>query len=337
MVIIVIAALAAILYIWTFRTDPEPVPSSKELVSVISSTPITPMEAVLEARIHLPGGLPLEQLQPELPALGAALLAWDEDLGNTPSYISCYSETVSPTGDDNPVTLKTQPLEPGKASYDGLLGAHPAGYMVSGANGYGRLATVTGYVLAGLDDDDQYQAGQMPIVTGHVLTGSDKMFEHFSRSRDAVTGFMLVDPKGQVELELTPITRYDETSRLVAKATLKDITLLPKLEGHWQQVLSAYGYTADFSALLAGTIDGATTYNELHRLLAHIFQTLAVKQPMTMADGNIISWAGHSPRLGTALSDVRGEPINIQAAIRYHHVEDRTHIYLGSPLIYRDF
>lgn len=292
MVIVLIAALAAILYIWTIRPDPEPVPTSKELVSVISSTPITPTEGVLEARILLPGNLSLEQWQYKVVTLGAALITLDKD----------------------PMALRVQAREPGKAVTASFIPATSNGYSTSGADGPGSLATMADHA-PDLGVYASSKESQQPTVTEYVM----------------------VDPEGQVELELTLITRPDETSRLIAKATLQDVTMLPRLESHWQQVLSAYGFPADYSTLLAGTIDGDHTYNESNQLLTGIFQSLAVGQPMKMADGNVISWAGHSPRIKTALRDVRGEPINVQAAIRYHHLEETTHIYLGSPLIYRDY
>lgn len=314
MVIVLIAALAAILYIWTIRPDPEPVPTSKELVSVISSTPITPTEGVLEARILLPGNLSLEQWQYKVVTLGAALITLDKD----------------------PMALRVQAREPGKAVTASFIPATSNGYSTSGADGPGSLATMADHA-PDLGVYASSKESQQPTVTEYVLTDPGKYDGRFSGSKDAVTEYVMVDPEGQVELELTLITRPDETSCLIAKATLQDVTMLPRLESHWQQVLSAYGFPADYSTLLAGTIDGDHTYNESNQLLTGIFQSLAVGQPMKMADGNVISWAGHSPRIKTALRDVRGEPINVQAAIRYHHLEETTHIYLGSPLIYRDY
>lgn len=149
-------------------------------------------------------------------------------------------------------------------------------------------------------------------------------------------GCLFHDPSGGMELALA-LTAQGGRARLLAQATLRDVDQLPKLERHWQQVFSSYGLEAQYAALLAGTLPGRAAYNEIEALLGNIFQSLDVRQTWQTTDGLLVSWAGHSPRIKSFVRDVRGEPVNVQAAARYHPLDNRTHIYLGSPLIYRDY
>lgn len=237
LVIGLIAALAALFYVWTLGSGPEPLPAGAQLVSVLNRTPVIPEEGVLQARVHLPGEDLNAARKAQLRALGLALLP----------------------------------------------------------------------------------PGASPLVreTGH--------------------GFLFRDASRGIELELKLIPRAGRNPRLLVQATVADINVLPQLESRWQEVFLSRGYEAESAALVTGTLPGLRMYNELEMLLAEIFQALAVEKAWQTTDGRFISWAGHSPRIKTFLLDVRGEPVNIQAAARYHTLDGRTHIYLGSPLIYRDF
>lgn len=124
---------------------------------------------------------------------------------------------------------------------------------------------------------------------------------------------------------------------LFVKGTLQDPLMLPFLEKHWQEVFNTCGYRPEYATLLTGTLRGIQTYDEGEALMAEIFQSLAVEDPWQVRDDNWVSWGGYSPRLAPSLPDVRGELINVQAALRYHHLEECTYLYLGSPLIYREF
>lgn len=222
----------AVWLLWVPGSGPAPLPAGAQLVSVLSLTPVTPAEAVLQARVRLEEVSPLE-----LRDLGLALL--------------------------------------------------PPG----------------GVPVAGRTD----------------------------------SGYLFQDPARGLTLQLRVTPAAGGSRRLFAELTCQDMSLLPPLEQHWHRVFASRGWEAEYAAWVAGTLAGPPSYNELQVLFGYIFQALDVQKTWQTVDGRLVSWAGHSPRIKYSLRDVRGEPVNIQAAARYQPGDDRTHIYLGSPLIYRDY
>lgn len=152
----------------------------------------------------------------------------------------------------------------------------------------------------------------------------------------SVASYVLRDETVGLELSIKKKSP-GEPPYLHAKATLTEPAMLPDLESRWQQVFHSRGYQPRYSTLLIGTLNGLPTYNEQEMIMAELFQALEVPEPWQVRDGGWVSWGGYSPRLSSLLQDARGERLNVQAALRYHHLEECTYLYLGSPLIYRDF
>lgn len=251
-IMLLILLVAAILYVLTMRTGPEPAPSGSQLSLAFAKANATPKEAVLEAHIQVPAG---EAIQAELEQLALDLM------------------------------LTTAIKGPG---------------------------------------EDQGQITHRDRDNGF--------------DRDSVAAYVLRDETMGLELELS-FNRNNpaEPGLLSAKATLEDLSMLPQLESRWQQVFHGRGYRARYSTLLTGTLRGPQTYNEEEALLAAVFQTLAVEKPWQVRDNRWVSGGGYSPLIATPLLDAQGEPVNVQVALRYHHLDECTYLYLGSPLIYREF
>ena len=255
-IMLLILLVAAILYVLTMRTGPEPTPSGSQLSLAFAKANATPKEAVLEARIQVPaGGMADQQVQAELEQLALALM--------------------------------TSPVTEGPGEDKG------------------------------------------PIKYRDRDTGFD---------RESVAAYVLRDETMGLELELSfKRNNPAEPGFLLARATLEDPSMLPPLENRWRQVFHSRGYRPRYSTLLTGTLKGLETYNEEEALMAEVFQILAVENPWQVRDSRWISGGGYSPLISNPLLDARGEPVNVQVALRYHPLDECTYLYIGSPLIYREF
>lgn len=141
----------------------------------------------------------------------------------------------------------------------------------------------------------------------------------------------LVFQTGTFPAKPKPIPNEDQLVSVLANA------LSPYRQWQIQGEKPATVYVPQHSNLVIGTINGRLSYNEQEKILTDIFQTLAVSDPWQMRDGNLVTWGGYSPQLAGFLRDAQGETINIQGALRYHQVENRTYLHLGSPLIYAEY
>jgi hypothetical protein len=100
-----------------------------------------------------------------------------------------------------------------------------------------------------------------------------------------------------------------------------------------EQVFRQEKLQPNYTISVIGTLPGPYSYNEQEEAARRIFRTLQVTAPAGIREGGLSSFTGYSPLLGNYVRDLAGNKINIQISLRYHAAEDRTYLYLGSPLI----
>ncbi len=72
------------------------------------------------------------------------------------------------------------------------------------------------------------------------------------------------------------------------------------------------------------------------KLIEQMFTTLGARTIEVYEKGNTVSATGHTPLISNSLGYEKKQ-YNLQAAVRYNAVEDKTYIYLGSPLLLGDY
>ncbi|MHB1418328.1 MAG: YwmB family TATA-box binding protein [Bacillota bacterium] len=82
----------------------------------------------------------------------------------------------------------------------------------------------------------------------------------------------------------------------------------------------------------SGTVPGHLTSKDAQKMIAQIFGAVGGKVKEGITEGGLISVSGFSRRIHDSV-DAGSTKINLQAAVRYHPVDNQTYIYIGSPLL----
>ncbi|HHX50592.1 MAG TPA: hypothetical protein GX711_04050 [Clostridia bacterium] len=126
----------------------------------------------------------------------------------------------------------------------------------------------------------------------------------------------------------------EEKIYLLAGLTRKeDFSSWQEASSRLEQVFSQEGLQPNYSILVVGTLPGIYSYNEQEEVARRIFRILKAVGPIGIKERGLSSFTGYSPLLGGYLRDLARNKINTQVSLRYHPIEDRTYLYLGSPLI----
>ncbi|WP_026486368.1 YwmB family TATA-box binding protein [Caldanaerobius polysaccharolyticus] len=110
---------------------------------------------------------------------------------------------------------------------------------------------------------------------------------------------------------------------------MKDRSTLEKL-------YQRYGKEPQISMVCEGTFKGRKSYNELEKIKGNM---LASIHAAVVNDGfydDFLSVTAFSPEIKEYVA-IGGEKININVAMRYSSYDDKTHIYLASPIITTEY
>ncbi len=87
---------------------------------------------------------------------------------------------------------------------------------------------------------------------------------------------------------------------------------------------------------LTGYINGKLDSNELNNTFRKVFNSAGAKKVEGIKDNNLISLSAYSPNVKNFIS-VNGNRVNLNVAIRYNSYEDKTYIWLATPVITKEY
>ena len=83
---------------------------------------------------------------------------------------------------------------------------------------------------------------------------------------------------------------------------------------------------------IIGCFDGKLDYEEMNSISENILKDAKAKKIDSIYDNNLISISAYSPYIDNNI-EVNGKKINMNIALRYNGYEDKTYIWLGTPVI----
>lgn len=102
-----------------------------------------------------------------------------------------------------------------------------------------------------------------------------------------------------------------------------------------REMLNAYG-DAKLNINLAGCYDGFVENNELKEKINRAFQKAGAKEIEGIEDDELISITGYTPKIEETIKYC-GKTANINIAARFNSYEDKTYIWIGTPLIVLEY
>lgn len=98
------------------------------------------------------------------------------------------------------------------------------------------------------------------------------------------------------------------------------------------QVFRRYGLEPEINSCITGSYDGKLGYNQLNEVCAKVFKEAEASKVEGMRDEKLISVSAYTPSIEPYIT-VNDKKVNLNLAIRYNSYEDKTYIWLATPVI----
>lgn len=103
------------------------------------------------------------------------------------------------------------------------------------------------------------------------------------------------------------------------------------VQNNINKVLDKYGNIA-YTTCITGTYDGSITIDEADTIVNGVMETMDAEEVELMKDEKLISVVGYSDKIKDWIS-YGGNKVNINVAMRYNSYENKTYIWIATPLI----
>lgn len=114
-----------------------------------------------------------------------------------------------------------------------------------------------------------------------------------------------------------------------------------KLEGTTKTIVNVfkkYKINPNINSCLSGIYDGKLSTERSKDISSNILSVVSAKEVEGIHDNNLISVSAYSPFISSSDSiNVNGKKINLNIAIRYNSYENRTYIWLATPVITTEY
>lgn len=92
----------------------------------------------------------------------------------------------------------------------------------------------------------------------------------------------------------------------------------------------------EFNFCIVGNFNGQLDYLSLNDICLKLLEKANARSVEGIRDGNMISVSAYSPIIKESIS-ANGRKVNLNLAIRYNSYEDKTYIWLATPVITREY
>lgn len=103
-----------------------------------------------------------------------------------------------------------------------------------------------------------------------------------------------------------------------------------------QELLKKYGIDYKVNICITGSFEGKLKYSELAGICGNILSSANAKKVEEMETPDMISISAYSPSISYFI-EAAGKKVNINLAVRYNSYENRTYIWLASPVIETEY
>lgn len=128
----------------------------------------------------------------------------------------------------------------------------------------------------------------------------------------------------------------DETYMIVELSDENSVHNLDDARRYLDKLFAAVSAECDPAFVIEGCYDELKSTRQKKSIAKNVFRVLDGKIEEKVKDGDYVSYSGFSDRF-TDYVDTDQHKINIQAALSDNEEEKRTHIYLGTPVVFSDF
>lgn len=119
---------------------------------------------------------------------------------------------------------------------------------------------------------------------------------------------------------------------LVVNVSGQDLSGVTQLSDKVGKAIEDAGGNSRISTCITGTFNGKLTENAVTEVSNKITGFLGITSTDTYSDENTFSVIGFSPALPEGI-EVLGKNYNVNIAMRYNTIDDKTYLWMGTPVI----
>lgn len=129
-----------------------------------------------------------------------------------------------------------------------------------------------------------------------------------------------------------------EDERFISVSINEDLPnpALEELRRNVVKVFKKYNINPKINSCIVGNYDGKLDRNQLNDIGVKIFKGAQAKKVEGIKDSRLISVSAYSPYIEDSIN-VNGKKVNLNLAIRYNSFENKTYIWLATPVITTEY
>ena len=140
---------------------------------------------------------------------------------------------------------------------------------------------------------------------------------------------------GTIILQSSGLWDFKESSIVIDIIKTREEYDLEELCGKIRRILDNYG-EARLNINIIGYYDGFLGNKQLKEKINNLFNTIGAREIEGIEESDLISITGYTPEISEYISYC-GKKVNINIATRFNSYENRTYIWIGTPLIVLEY
>lgn len=146
-----------------------------------------------------------------------------------------------------------------------------------------------------------------------------------------ITGKVKEGSTATLQIQSQQYEKLGETHIIIDFYDDQRMVQLNDLTKRLRDLLKSYGKT-NITTCLVGTFEGNLSIEEKQAVLKKVMQSLEAEEVEGYKEGNVMSIVGYSSKVKEWIR-YGGNRVNINLAMRYKDYEDKSYLWIGTPLI----
>ncbi len=127
-------------------------------------------------------------------------------------------------------------------------------------------------------------------------------------------------------------------SRIISVSVTRDLSGegLDTVRKNVLKVFEKYRIKPSVNSCIAGSYDGKLEYDRLNEVCIKVFKEAEARKVEGIRENNLISVSAYTPFISDSIR-VSGKKVNLNLAVRYNSYENKTYIWLATPVITTEY
>lgn len=141
------------------------------------------------------------------------------------------------------------------------------------------------------------------------------------------------------KIQMTMLENKEPETRKTLLISLFDISNSPELQKHAEvvtSVLDKYGIDHEINISITGSVEGKLDDEEMTDIFDKAMRSASAFRVEGISDNGLVSVSAFSPQISETVA-AAGKMVNLNIAARYNALENKTYIWIASPVITTEY